>query len=549
VLPRTTAGWAKRWLALGLLAGAATGSGCTGDIGDGVGVPTDAQSCAALQPGPSPLRRLTRWEYNQTVHDLLGDTTAPADDFVPEAIQFGFDNGALGATLSAVVIEQYEAAAIDLARTAVTDMPTLLGCDPADAGEDTCITEFIPRFGLRAFRRPLTTEELAKLQAFFEQSRTAYGFSTAVEMLVSGVLQSPHFLYRIELGMPDAASEDAVRLSHYEVATRLSYLLWGSMPDDELLAAAERGELGDKAAIRAQAERMLADERGARAVRNFFEQWSGVRDLDKIDRGAAYTDAIAELQKRELGLFADDVVRTGDGRFETLMTSPKTFLNDELATFYGLDLPGSTEMVPVSLDPERSPGIVTRGGQLALLAHPAQPSIVLRGKFLLETVLCAPTPPPPCNADTSLPPIDPESTAREQLETKTAVEPCVSCHRVLNPPGFALDHFDEMGRWREDEHGLDIDTTGTLTVSDVSGAFNEHTDLLARISTSEQARTCMVTHWFRYAFGRDKVEADACTIDEVELAFGESDGNLRELLIHLTQTDAFLYRTREGGGL
>ncbi len=518
---------------------------CTGQIGDVDAPPAVAEACAAIQPGPSPMRRLTRWEYDQTVHDLLGDTTSPAAGFVPEAVQFGFDNGALGATLSAVVVEQFETAANDLASDAVTDMPGLLGCDPAVVGEAECVAEFIPRFGLRAFRRPLTPEEQQRIGDAFALNHAAHGLSTAVEMLVSAFLQSPHFLYRLEFGMPDPAGETAVRLTDYEVASRLSYLLWGSMPDEELLSAAETGALSDAAQIRAQAERMLADPRGARAIRNFYEQWSGARDLDKIERSAPYSPEIAELQRQELGLFADDVVRAQDGRFETLMTSPVTFVNDDLAAFYGFPAPGSTDLVRVELDAARYPGIVTRGAPLALHAHPAQPSIVLRGKFLLEQVLCSPPPPPPCNADTSLPPIDPLSTARQQLETKTSVEPCKSCHAVINPPGFSLDHFDELGRWRDDEHGLPIDPSGVLVGTDASGPFANHTELLARLAASEEARTCMVTHWFRYAFGRDSTEADGCTVDQVNAVFAESDGNLRELLIALTQTDAFLYRTRE----
>ncbi len=534
---------------LGLCATALLGAACVGDIGDGEATapPGVDQACGAIQPGASPLRRLTRWEYNQTVHDLLGDTTAPANGFVPEAIQFGFDNGALGATLSAVVVEQYEKAANDLAAGAVLDLPGLMGCDPAVTGEDACAAAFMERFAKRAFRRPLTADESARLAGFYAQTRASQTFPKTIEMVVSAVLQSPHFLYRIELGMPDPASEAAVRLSDYEVASRLSYLFWGSMPDDELLAAAESGALSDAQQIKVQAERMLDDDRGARAIKNFYEQWSGARDLGKIERSTPYSPEIAALQQAELGLFADDVVRNQDGRFETLMTSPVTFLNDDLATFYGLPAPGSAEMVRVELDAARYPGIVTRGAPLALLSHPAQPSIVLRGKFILEQVLCQPPPPPPCNADTSLPAIDPTATAREQLETKTSVEPCNGCHTVINPPGFAFDHFDELGRWRDDEHGLAIDTTGTLAGTDAAGPFSGHTELLGRLSTSQEARTCMVKHWFRYAFGRDMTEADSCTVDDVELVFVESDGNLRELLLSLTQTDAFLYRTREGG--
>lgn len=519
---------------------------CTGTIGGG-DEDTSHASQASCDAGPSPLRRLTRREYDQTIFDLLGDDSAPASTFTPEAIQFGFDNGAAGATLSPVVIEQYETASVDLATNAIADLPKLLECDPEVEGEDACVAAFVPRFGLHAFRRPLAADEEQRFLDFYASSKASRDFPTAVRMLVSAFLQSPDFLYRVELGTADPSAAETVPLTPYEVASRLSYLLWGSMPDDALLDAAASGMLSTKEQIAEQARRMLDDDRGARVITNFFGQWVGARNLADLDRGDDFTPQIADLQRQELELFVDDVVRNGDGTLGSLLTSPTSFMNDELAEFYGLPKPGSSEMRRVELDPERYPGILTRGATMALLAHSGQPSIVLRGKFVLEQLLCETIPPPPDNVDTSLPDVDPNATARQQLEQKTAGQPCDSCHSVLNPPGFAFDHFDELGRWRKDEHGLPIDTSSGLSGTDVDGNLTGQADMAASLSRSGEVRDCMVLNWFRYTFGRDRTDADQCTVDDLDAGFAASGGNLHDLLIAVTQSDAFLYKSSQGG--
>lgn len=529
------------------LAGAAALAACVGDIGDrpeGAKGTTPQALCSQPDPAASPLRRLTRWEYDHTVADLLGDTTGPASSFVPESSQFGFDNNAAGAALNPLVVEQFETAATALAAQAVTDLPGLLQCDVAEKGQTACAKQFVRSFGRRAYRRPLTDDETARFDEFYAKNEQAYGFSMAIELVVRAALQSPHFLYRIELGMPSPETPGALRLSPYEVANRLSYLFWGSMPDDELMQAAEAGALSTPDEVAAQARRLLAAASGERAVKNFYAQWAQVGMLQNVDREAPeLTPAILDAMRTEVETLADAVVRKGDGKWSTLLTAPTSYMNAELAAFYGIEGPIGDGFEEVSLDPNRYSGIMTRGALMALLAHPRQPSPVLRGKFVREQLLCSPLPPPPNNVDTTLPPIDPSATAREQLEQKTSVEPCSSCHGIINPPGFAFEHFDEVGRWRDADHGLTIDASGELGASDVAGHFDDHTDLLAMLDGSDQARRCVVLHWFRYAYGRDKTEADSCSVDQLETLFEQSDGNIEELLVGLTQTPAFLYRT------
>jgi hypothetical protein len=537
------------------LAAAATFA-CTGEItepgADSIGGPgtgPNGVTCGQINPGPSPLRRLTRWEYDNTVRDLLGDTSAPARKFVPEAEQFGFDNNAAGATLNQLVIQQYEEAASSLVATAIQDLPGLLGCDPVNAGNDACARSFIKSFGRRAFRRPLTDEEAARYEAYYAQNAGLYGFQDAVGMIARAMLQAPAFLYRLEIGIADPKLPGALRLTPYETASRLSYLLWGSMPDEELLAAAERNELSTPVQIRAQAERMLDSENGARAIKNFYAQWAGIRELEQLEReNAEFSPEVASLLKRETETFVDEVVRKGDGKWSTLLSAPYSYRNAALASYYRQSGPAGEALQKVALDPERHAGILSHGSVLATLAHTSQPSAVLRGKFVLEKLLCSPVPDPPNDVDTTLAPTDESGTARQKLEEKTKNEPCISCHGLLNPPGFAFEHFDETGRWRDLDHGLAIDSSGNLINSDVDGPFANHVELMKRLESSEQVRNCVVLHWFRYAYGRDRVDDDACSGGQLEAAFSESGGNIRELLLALTQTPAFLYRSPHSGG-
>jgi len=518
--------------------------GPTGGPGPGA-----LMGCDSFDPGPSPLRRLTRWEYNHTVHDLLGDNTAPANRFPPEAVQFGFDNNADGALLNPLVVEQYEDASIHLAESAVANLPALLNCDPAAKGEDACSHSFLMSFGLKAFRRPLEADELAKYEQFFRTSRTAYGFASAIEMVVRAMLQAPTFLYRVEFGSAAPDSTGAVPLTPYEIASRLSYLFWGSTPDDELLTAAGSGMLASPEQVSAQAARLLLDEKGARAVQNFYDQWARVATLGTIDRGPKVTPEIAALLRTETTTFFDQVVRQGDGKWSTALTASYSYRNADLSSYYGVPGPTGTAFVKVDLDPSRQTGFMTQAGMMTMLAHLAQPSPVLRGKFIREQLLCLPLPPPPNNVDTTLPPVDPNATARQQLEQKTqTVQPCKGCHGLMNPLGFAFEHFDDLGKWRDTDHGLTIDTSGALVSTDVDGSFKNQGDLMTKLASSEQARDCVVTQWFRYAYGRDETPEDKCSTTQLKSLFSQSGGDVKKLLVGLAGTPAFTYRRAIPGG-
>jgi hypothetical protein len=539
--------------------------GCVGEIGnseDGDGTNTTSDALCVVD---APLRRMTRFEYNNTVRDLLGDTTHPADRLPPEEEIKGFDNQAAALTVSDLLAEQYMKVAEDVAGRATADMSTLLpGCDPVVDGDTACATEFIATFGRRAFRRTLTDEEQARFLALFEAAMAdpeLATFPVGIELVISAMLQSPYFLYRPEFGGADPlAMTDVVRLTDSEMASKLSYMLWNTMPDEELLAAADAGELRTKEQLEAQARRMLSDDRARDAIWNFHRQWLGITHIDSISKDTsvypAFDADVAALWEEELHAFTESVVVDGDAKLSTLLTAPYSYMNADLAALYGADVTDSTpptgaELEQVSLDPARRAGIVTQGAVLATLAKGNRTSPVFRGKFVREQLLCESLPIPPANLVIVPPDLDPQKTTREQFEEIGANPDCSSCHALMNPIGFGFEHYDAMGLWRDTQNDKPIDATGEIIGSeDVNGAFDGAVELANQLAGSESVAECVSSQWFRFSYNRTVTPEDRCNLDQINEAFAASDHDIRELLIALTQTDTFSYRHQvvaEGG--
>jgi hypothetical protein len=503
---------------------------------------------APKQPGPSPVRRLTKAQYNNTVRDLLNDTSAPANQFPQEEIGLGFTNNAHTQAVSGLLIEEYEKAAAGLATRAVQNLPQLMGCNPA-GGEDACMRSFLTSFGLRAWRRPLTREESDRLFAFYTKSKQGADFPTAVRMTVEVMLQSPHFIYMVESGGATVAG-DVTRLTGYEMASRLSYLLWGTMPDTALFEAAAAGTLDTAAGVAEQAQRMLKDPRTNQAVGTFIHEWLDLAKLGKVDKDARlfpmFTPKIRELLRQETEMFTKSVMLEG-GNLETLLLADYTFMNRELAAYYGLNGPSGEAFGKVALDTRKHLGLLTHAGLMASYAKVDQSSPVTRGVFVREHLLCSTPPPPPNNVMVAPPPPDPTLTTRERFARHRSDPTCAGCHAVMDPIGFGFEHFDAIGRWRDSEGTKPIDASGEINgTMDADGPFNGASELAMKLSKSAQVRGCMVSHWFRYAYGRgDSATEDKCALASLNAAFANANGDFRQLMIALTQTDVFLYRTKE----
>jgi hypothetical protein len=526
--------------------GGETGAGSGHDDGSGDdGADPPATQCAEPSAAPGRLRRITHLEYNNTVRDLLGDTTAPADAFPIDERIGHFDANSL-APVGTLAVENYMRAAAELAATAVADLDALVGCDPVEIGETACAESFIETFGRRVFRRPLTSDERdALLQLHASESEA--GFAAGIELVLQAMLQSPHFLYRPEFGVAGDDGAEVVPLTAFEVATRLSYFLWATTPDDALLDAAAAGELDELEGVVAHADRMLDDPRFDDAVSSFARQWLGTEHVVDFAKNPALFPEFGDLRESfyaETDAFVRGTFRRDGASLRDLLADHRTQGDEALAAFYGVAYPdGATGMVELVLDPEQRAGVLTHPAVLSVHARENQTSPILRGAFVRERLLCQPVPPPPPNVNDVPPDPDPDSTARERFEQHTADPTCAACHRLLDPIGFGFESYDAIGRFRTLDAGKPVDASGELIgTRDVDGTFDGAVELAHRLAGSEEVTDCFASLWVEFAIGRGPQDADECSVDAVSDHFAESDGNLRELLLAVIASDAFLLK-------
>ncbi len=507
-------------------------------------------ACTAPAPGPSPLRRLTHREYDNTTRDLLGDDSHPSAQFSREELFLGFDNNATARGTTTLLAEQYMNAAETLAANAVKNLQPLTGCNPDDtAGRDACARSFIDRFGAKAFRAPLADAERTRLITLHTSASAAWGFAKGIELTLAAILQSPRYLYRVEFGAATATTPNVKPLTPYELASRLSYLLWGTMPDQALLDAAGAGQLTTREQLATQARRLLANQRSHYVMTDFHRQWLGLDLIDGFDSTAdGFTNDLRPLLRQESSQLVEAAIWQAGGKLSTLLTAPFSFMNARLASFYGIAGPTGASFEKVALDPAQRLGILTQGGILAAHSHAAKTSPVLRGKFVREQLLCNPPPPPPPGVDFTVAEKDSTLTMREQSAIHRADPACAACHRFMDPIGLAFEGFDAVGRYRALENGKSVDTSGELSGSDVDGAVSGPAELAQKLAGSAQVKSCVVRQWFRYAYARDELaDQDDCNVASLESSFASSDGSIPELLFALTQTDAFQYRSVPAG--
>jgi hypothetical protein len=500
-----------------------------------------------MEAFPSPLRRLTRFEYNNTARELLSVDLAPADRFPPDEIAGGFSNNASVLTVSPLLAEKYMEAAETLASEAVKKLPQLLSCDPVQLGEEPCARQFVERFGRRAYRRPLASTEVDRLMKAYAIGRADGTFATGIELTMRTMLQSPHFIYRFEVGAARGPGDKLARLTPHELAARLSYLLWSSMPDASLAQAADDGQLSTKEQIAARARAMLNDNRARHAVPEFYRQWLGIGALDSVlkDKQAHpdFTDDLRAAMRAETPAFIEHVLWSGDRRLATLLTAPIGFVTPPLAALYGVQVAaGSTPQMVMFAAAERA-GLLTQAGFLAVHALPNQSSPVTRGKFIRELLMCQPPSPPPPDLNVTPPEVDAMRTTRERFAQHTANPACSSCHALMDPIGFAFESYDAIGRFRTHDGSKPVDVSGEIVRSmDLDGSFVGARALVEKLAKSRQVHDCVAAQWYRYAFGRFDGPGDTCSLAALRQSFTASGGDLRELLVALTQTESFLHR-------
>jgi len=524
-------------------AGESTGGNDTdADAESGSGSGGDELECdpAAIEVGHMPLRRLTSEQYANAVRDLFG-VEADVGAFGGDEKLGPFDAN-YAAPVSPTMVDQFRAVAEDVATAASLDLAAIVPCDPTL--EPACLRDWVAAVGRRAYRRPLTDEELARYETLLALGQDD---AARVRLVIQAMLQSPSFLYQLEFGLPEPTAGDVVALEPYELASRLALFLWGSVPDDALLDAAAAGELGDAAGLRAHAERLLDDPHARGTVESFHVQWLHLDKLSALDKDPAlyplFDEDVRAAMVAETRRFAGHVVLDGDGRLETLLTSNEAYIDAPLFPLYGLPVPTVHDPdEPVLLDPAQRAGLLTQASFLATHAHHNQTSPIHRGVVVLTELLCQPPPPPPPDVNATPPDPQPGATTREIFEQQTAEPYCAGCHTMINGIGLGFEGYDAIGAFRELENGLPVDESGQVVGTDVPGEFDGAVELAQRLAGSQQVRDCVATQWFRYSLGRLESTADACTLDDLRQSFADSDYDVRELMLALVQTDAFRYR-------
>ena len=497
-----------------------------------------------FEPAQPVFQRLTAHQYRSALKDVFGEPL-PQVTLEPDTNPYLYLTiGAASTTVSEHGVELYADAAFAISDAVFSDRArreALVGCSVV-AADDACAEAFLRRISTRLYRRPLTTEELGRWLEVARMAGADDAFA-GLSLAVAGLLQSPHFPYRVEVGEPDPADPSRRRYTSYEMASRLSFLLWNTAPDQDLLDAAASGQLQDDASLFAHADRLASDPRGRRAVQDFFAQYLDLGRLQNVDRDPelypGYTPSLPAAMETELRLLVDDLVFRRDGDIRELFWVQRGFVNSELAAIYELEVPGATPVafVPVEF-PQESPraGILTLAAFLTMNAHPSETSPTLRGKYVRERILCQEVPAPPDDVDLNLD-SDPGQprTLRERLEQHREDPACIGCHVFLDPPGFLFENYDSVGRYRTHESGYEVDATGELD----GIALNDAKELAAALRDDPRVAQCLVRQLYRHANGRLETDNEEITLAQISENFAAGGYRFRELLIALVLSDGF----------
>jgi hypothetical protein len=502
------------------------------------------------RPGRVTLRRLNKAEYNNTIRDLTGLELQLSDDFPSDDVGNGFDNIGDVLSIPPILLEKYLGAAEQVAEAVLDDEAARKRVFPHQPQGDTIEEKVevarrnISEFAERAYRRPLRPDEEERLfgilrYAWEQDSSEGEIFQTGI----AAILSSPHFLFRVEQD-PSADDEDGIRaLDGYELATRLSYFLWSSMPDQALFDLAASGELTKHDVLTAQVRRMLADPKSQSLVDNFAGQWLQLRDVSRLMPDPVlfpdFDGALRTAMRRETEMFFETMIREDRSVLEFL-NADYTFVDERLARHYGISNVLGDEFQKVALTNGRR-GVLTHASILMLTSNPTRTSPVKRGKWILENMLAEPPPPPPA----AVPPLEEGGetlgTLREQMEQHRANPTCASCHLTMDSLGFGLENFDAIGAWRDRDGRAEVDASGELPGG---RKFDGATELM-QILVAEKREAfckCLATKLMTYALGRGLNSYDRCSIKAAVSALAENDYRFSALVTSIVTSDPFTLR-------
>jgi uncharacterized protein DUF1592/uncharacterized protein DUF1588/uncharacterized protein DUF1595/uncharacterized protein DUF1585/uncharacterized protein DUF1587 len=551
----------------------------------GLALFNDSSLCQAgmISVGSTPLRRLSRIEYNNMVRDLGLDpsNTQPANQFESEQkIDGNFNTNAYAAISGTIFNQQYLEAAETLAASAVaSNLGALVTCTTQDAA---CATQFISSFAGRAFRGQLDAGESAALLTLYNNVRAGgFDFPTGIQAIITSVLTSPRFLFVLEFGQTGASgTAGATPLAPLELATRLSLYLWRSLPDPTLTTAATSGHLASASDVATQATRMLADPKATDALHDFADQWLDIENMDTVTKDSQFktwsANLAQELHMETLLTFSSTVLAASKNGLGDLLTSASSYVNTDLATFYNNPTgyaqnngsPGVAtdyKSTPVGTASAPRMGILTDASVLASHAHTSLPSPTKRGRLLRQQILCEQIPNPPASVGGA--PIPPPPVAIPAGQTTRALytqhvaanSACNACHEYMDWLGFGFDDFDATGAFITTEggttatNGTAVDSSGKFIqmagASDIGGTFTGTADMIRQLSASPQVDQCYALEQLRYALGRVESSADACSAQQIYQTFSTGNSfNLQQLLVAVVSSDSFRYRTAVNAG-
>ncbi len=533
---------------------AAALAGCVGEIGDrasGQGPNPDDPLGEDFEPGDATLHLLSSVQLANAYERAMGGPLSVTLDLPSDDQLYGFTSiAAANRTISPVEAEKLETAAyvvIDAVWQDTARREALIGCTPASVS-DACVRDFVLTQGRRMWRRPLDPSEADALIAVGAGVESATGDTwDALRYVVATMLQSPHFLFRVELGVVDADTGFR-KFTGWEMASRLSFIITDRPPDDALLDAAEAGLLESVDGVRAQAERLVDSPTARPALVRFFRDFMNIGRLGELDKSPEvfpmFSATLGVSMQQEIERMFESKVFDGGGDFRELFTTRDTFVNEELAAIYGISGVSGDAFVPVTLpdDGERA-GLLTTAGFLAMNAHKTATSPTHRGRFVRINLLCQDVPPPPPGVDTTLDP-DPEGgpqTLRERLEKHRVDPACQACHAMMDPIGFAFEHFDAIGMWRTEDNGLPVDASTEIDGEPVQGGA----EMGALVAAMPNVAACVARRFYQHASGRLDGRSERPAVDRLAEQFVANDYNFKQLVIDLVVNDGFRYARKE----
>jgi hypothetical protein len=499
------------------------------------------------------MHRLTSVQVRNTYAALFGQPLDVSVELPDDDQLFGFTSiSASGKTVSPLDAEHYEAAAYAVLGQVWADdarRQSLVGCNPASMA-DACVRGFLEGFVERAWRRPAEAAEIDALLTLGTSVATDLGGPwEGLRYTLAAVLQSPHFLFRVEIGEPDADT-GLSRYTSWEMASRLSYLLLDAPPTEELMNAARADALREPQQIEAITNLLLEDPRARDAMVRFFRDFMNIGRLDVLDKNVEkfpqFTATLGPSMRVEIERMFESIVFEREADFRTLFTTRDTYVNGELARLYGIEGIEGTDWVPVTLpDDGRRAGLLTTAGYLALNAHKSSTSPTHRGRFVRIALLCGDVPPPPPGIDTTLPEPVPgeEKTMRERLSAHMEDSQCRGCHAQMDPIGFGLEHFDALGQWRDTENGLAIDDTTDLDGTPFEGGV----ELGRVVATLPEVGACIARRFYQHANGRLDTADESLAVDALVEDFVTQNHDFKALVRALVTNDGFRYATTPTG--